>query len=386
MLVGVFAYMPSAWPGRPFANGFPLDPRFFAIAVWMQSPSNAAEFKAIGINTFVGLWDGPTAAQLAELSKSGLYVVAEQNGTGLSSPNRGIIKGWMQGDESDNAQPIAPGLGRFSSCIPSDEIARRSRAIKANDPSRPVMLNFGRGVSDTNWIGRGRCKGQTTSYYPLAMAGGDIVSFDIYPVADYAGRLQLVANGVDNLKTWIAMSGTRAIIWNAVEAVPIASGAAPSAFQVRAQVWMSIIHGSQGIIYFVHQFSGDGKRLIREDGIFNFPGLVSAVASINARIAALSPVLNSPTVASGVSVSSPRTTPISTIVKHYNRSTYIFAVAMLNNAGTATFTLPDIQSGTVEVLDEGRGLTVSGGAFHDDFPGYGVHLYKVTAMREHTAR
>jgi hypothetical protein len=235
------------------------------------------------------------------------------------------------------------------------------------------------GVSDTAWTGRGTCAGQAASYYPLAIAGGDIISFDIYPVAEYGGKLELVPNGLDNLKIWIAVSGTNKIIWNAVEAVPIFSGATPGAFQIRAEVWMSIIHGSQGIIYVVHQFNPNGSKLIREGGIFNFPNLVNAIASINAQISALAPVLNRPTVANGVSVSDMGTTPISTMVKSYNGSTYVFAVAMLNNGGTATFSLPNIQTGTVTVLDESRDLALSGGAFRDVFAGYDVHLYRIDA-------
>jgi hypothetical protein len=107
--------------------------------------------------------------------------------------------------------------------------------------------------------------------------------------------------------------------------------------------------------------------------------LVSAVTSINAQITALAPVLNNPNIANGVSVSSPGTTPISAMLKQYNGSTYVFAVAMLNNAGTATFTLPNIQTGSVRVLGESRQLTVSGGVFQDTFAGYGVHLYQMSA-------
>jgi hypothetical protein len=362
----------------PYENGFRSDPRFFPIGVWLQSPRNAGEFKGIGINTFVGLWEGPTEAQLAELAKSGLYVVAGQNEVRLTSPNRGVIKAWMQGDEPDNAQPN--GIFGRGPCLTPAQIVSSYKAIRAKDTTRPVFLNFGRGVSDFKWRGRGSCAGETTRYYPPAVAGGDIVSFDIYPVAEYSGRLELVPNGLDNLKTWIAMSGTSKIIWNAIEAVPIFSDTSPSASEERAEVWMSIIHGSQGIFYFVHQFGADGSKLIREDGIFNYPTLVSAVTSINAQITTLAPVLNSPTIASGIRVSSPETTPISTMVKRYNGSTYVFAVAMLNNAGAVTFTLPNIQTGSVKVLGETRQLTVSGGVFQDAFAGYGVHLYQINAQ------
>src|ERR1041385_4157504 len=89
----------------PFRNGFPTAPDFFPIGVWLQSPSNAAAFRVLGINTFVGLWQGPTAAQLRDLAASGMFVVAEQNEVGLRSPNAGIVKAWMQSDEPDHDPP-----------------------------------------------------------------------------------------------------------------------------------------------------------------------------------------------------------------------------------------------------------------------------------------
>jgi len=36
------------------------DPNFFPLCVWVQAPSNAARYRAAGINTYVGLWRGPT--------------------------------------------------------------------------------------------------------------------------------------------------------------------------------------------------------------------------------------------------------------------------------------------------------------------------------------
>src|SRR2546423_7241734 len=53
-------------------NGPPTDPKFFPIAVWLQSPKNAARYKAAGINTYVGLWRGPTEEQLQGLKDAGM--------------------------------------------------------------------------------------------------------------------------------------------------------------------------------------------------------------------------------------------------------------------------------------------------------------------------
>ena len=82
--------------------------------------------------------------------------------------------------------------------------------------------------------------------------------------------------------------------------------------------------------------------------------------------------------------------------KRYDGSIYLFAVAMLNQAGVATFTLAGGGEGQVEVIGEDRTTpkrggdivssdiypvthfhpTVHGdGQFQDSFAGYGVHLY-----------
>ena len=97
-LTALFALLFSAvatFAGEDYPNGFPNDPTFFPIGVWLQSPERAASYKAIGINTFVGLWKGPTENQLATLAKYGMMAVAGQNDVGLHSINRGIIKGWL---------------------------------------------------------------------------------------------------------------------------------------------------------------------------------------------------------------------------------------------------------------------------------------------------
>ncbi len=69
-----------------------------------------------------------------------------------------------------------------------------------NDATRPVWLGLGRGVSDTMWGGRGTCTGNTAMYADYAK-GGDILSFDIYPVNGGIG-LEAVPKGVDNLRMW----------------------------------------------------------------------------------------------------------------------------------------------------------------------------------------
>ena len=180
IVVRVLLLVTPVSSGELQVDGFPADAEFFPIGVWNGSPARAATYKAIGINTFVGLYWGPTEAQLAALAQQDMLAVAEQNDVGLNSLNRHVIKAWMQGDEPDNAQPL-PLLGWHVTCIPANKVARRTREMKSRDRTRPVMINFGQGVTNEFWRGRGLCNGDQ-GYYDVAMQGADIVSYDIYPI------------------------------------------------------------------------------------------------------------------------------------------------------------------------------------------------------------
>lgn len=93
-------------PYAPWRNGPPRSSDYFPIAVWLQNPRNAERFKAAGINLYVGLWKGPTEAQLDALRKAGMPVICAQNEVGLAHRDDPIIVGWMHGDEPDNAQVV----------------------------------------------------------------------------------------------------------------------------------------------------------------------------------------------------------------------------------------------------------------------------------------
>ena len=54
---------------------------------------------------------------------------------------------------------------------------------------------------------------------------------------------------------------------------------------------MALIHGSRGLIYFVHQF----KPKFNEHALLDDPEMLAAVTAINRQIRDLAPVLNSPT-------------------------------------------------------------------------------------------
>jgi hypothetical protein len=363
----------SGSAGELQVNGFPTDAGFFPIGVWLQSPAHAANYKAIGVNTFVGLHEGPTEQQLAALAQQNMFAIAAQNDVGLKSVNRHIIKAWMQGDEPDNAQPILFGL-LHGTCVPANEVARRTREMKTRDPTRPVLINFGQGVANEFWRGRGPCNGDQ-GYYDTAIQGADILSYDIYPVGSATpqvkGKLEYVARGVNNL---IKRAADGQSVWMALETTALDPARRPTAAEVRAEVWMALIHGATGIFYFVHEF----KPSFRGDAIFRYPEIVAEVVRTNRLITSLAPVLKSPSISGAIAVSSP--SPIATLVKVFENTTYIFAVAMQKIPSTVQITVGDGHDANAVVLGEARSVAITRGVFEDQFEGYGVHLYQIPAQ------
>jgi hypothetical protein len=349
---------------------------FFPIAVWLQSPTRAPEYKDIGINTYVGLWRGPTEAHLADLKKHGMRVVCGQNAAGLAHKDDPTILAWMHGDEPDNAQALPKGQKGYGPPILPSKIVADYERIKKNDPTRPVLLNLGQGVAYDNYIGRGVRRNHPEDY-PEYIKGCDIASFDIYPAVhdnkEVAGKLWFVADGVSRLRKW---SDDKKPVWNCIECTHIENPnkkATPA--QVKAEVWMSLVRGSRGLIYFCHQF----KPKFIEAGLLADAEMTAQVKAINRQIHELAPVLNSPAVEKGLTVASAdKNVPVEAMLKRHGGTTYVFAVGMRDGKTTATFQVADLPANaTIHVLGEDRKLMASDGRFEDSFEPWGVHLYEI---------
>ncbi len=354
-------------------NGLPDDPDYFPIAVWLQDPHDAAAYREGGINLFIGLWQGPSEDQLSTLRAAGMPVMCSQNSTGLNHLNDSIIVGWTQQDEPDNAQ--SDGSGGYDPCINPEIIVDNYDDIKEGDPTRPVYMNLGQGVSYVDWVGRGTCTGDTLSY-PDYIEGCDIISYDIYPVTSkydlIRNNLWYVPQGIDNLRRW---SGGDKPVWCWIETTHINSENKPTPSQVRAEVWMALIHGAKGFGYFCHEWVPE----FNANALLDDPVMFPAVSKINTQIHQLAAILNSPDIHGVVSVGSSNAgVPVDIMVKHHEDSLYVFAVSMRNETTTAAFSVKGISDGEVTVIGEDRELSISDGSFEDQYEGYGVHLYKMS--------
>jgi hypothetical protein len=357
------------------SNGLTTNPDYFPVAVWLQSPSNAAAYKATGINLYIGLWDGPVKADLDQLTTASMPALCDQNAFALANLTAygNVLAGWTQMDEPDNAQDN--GAGGYDPCISPDTIIKRYTTMKKADSTRPVFLNLGQAVAYTSWVGRGTCTGRT-DMYPHYLQGCDIGCFDIYPVnstdAAVTGNLWYVAKGVDSLRMWC---NDKKPVWAWIECTSINGGPRPTPAQVKAEVWMALIHGAKGFGYFCHSIT----PTFIEAAWLSDMVMKPAITAINQRIIALAPALNGPTITGAVNVaSSNKSVPVDIMVKNLAGADYVFAVAMRGDTTTARFTIAGQSAkDSAEVLDENRAVPVAGGTFSDRFAGYGVHLYRI---------
>jgi hypothetical protein len=382
-LAGCAAAEPGKSPYSQWTNGPSSDPDFFPIAVWLQSAGKAPEYKAIGINTYIGQWQGPTEEQLAELKRHGMKVICSQNEVGLKHLDDPTIIGWMHGDEPDNFKRVED---KWVPVAKPPEIIADYQRMRRSDPTRPVYLNLGQGVSNDVYKGSWA---KPEDYFAFA-GGADILSYDIYPMKstrpENKDKMWLVPLGVRRLHKY---GGGRKVVWNIIECTPDSEGE-PTPQHLKAEVWMSLVHGSQGICYFCHQF----RPTFIEAGLLHYKEMAKAAGEANKQVLSLAPVLNSPTVEDAVQVecrpatASPEMAeklgagPVAAMVKRYKRATYLFAVRMENGPVRARFTVKGVKGASVaEVIDEDRRISVRNGSFTDDFKPYEVHLYKIVPTR-----
>ncbi len=372
-----------AWtsPYAAWSRGVPTDPSFFPISVWLQGSWHATEMADLGINVYVGNnagTDSLAAADLATLKSHGIYAIVGQDAVGLANIDDPAIVGWwMTPDEPDNAQ--ANGTGGYGPPVAPAALVSRYNAYKAADPTRPIYLGLGQGVAYDGWEGRGSNAPPESQYVPAA----DIIAFDIYPYNNCGGdaneqvtcgQFWLNAFGVDRLRQW---SNRGQAVWTDLETTTIAAGttSGPTAVEVRSEVWLSLIHGANGVTYFVHSWA----PTFREDGIFGNSTMVAAVTALNQQVKSLAPVLNSATLPNVVAVtSSDSGVPIDTMIKAKGQVLYVFAAVARAGTTTGTFTIAGLTGdGSATVVGESRTVAVVAGKLIDDFAASAVHVYQI---------
>jgi len=377
--LGALAAGPPAWAGedryaaareRP-----PLsDPGFFPIGVWLQNPAHARAYRSIGVNTYVALWKGPTPGKLRQLRAAGMHAIVRQTPDSLDPEFRDTVIAWfLRPDEPDNAQPKKGGEG-YDPPVPPEEMARRYAALKRRDRSRPVYLNLGQGVAWDGWVGRGPRTGHPEDY-PAYLEAADIASFDIYPVTStrkpVAGRLELIGRGIERLHRW-ADRGQG--IWAVIGASGIHNPARkPSPAEIRAQVWMAVVHGAEGVIYFVHQF----KPRFNDNAVLDDRRSRRAVMETNRELLELAPMLKL-----GRALPAPaRETPagadaLAIRALAFDGAVFLLCISKMDGPLRARIALPEGAGGGVD-LRSGARVAAKDGAITLVFDRYEPRLIRI---------
>jgi hypothetical protein len=386
-VIAAAAGLASGAAGAQWTNGLSTHADYFPIGVWLQRPEDAPLWLAAGVNLYTGLWDGPTTNQLDTLRAAGIQAIVSQNSAALNytarlSDGRPVVVGWLMDDEPDNAQP--DGSGGYGPPTPPSSVQQACEQSRTNDPSRPVFLNLGQGIGwdSATWYGQ---KGgiNPDSDYPQYIAGTDIISFDIYPMASadsqVAGAAWRVALGVDRLR---AYAPANHIVWCFIETSDIrAIGKEATVGQIRAEVWMAIIHGAGGINYFIHGKTSlsnfDDRALLRPENA----GRLAAVTALNNEVHSLASVLKAASVSGLVSMTDAAgDSPVDFMVKQQNGATYLFAVGMRDSTTAKRFQFQNLPEQEIEVLGENRSLRTANRSFIDTFTGYEAHLYRAASV------
>jgi hypothetical protein len=365
-----------------WSNSLPTDPSFFPISVWQETLADplrdTAAYKAVGVNGYVGLWNGINPQIASAMKANGQWAFLTPGADGAPGYGREWAGNtWF--DEPDGhdvcgevgawLRPLCTSSGGRST---PQGIAAMADAVRAVDPTRPT---FGQYTKPVALDGQGLDQATRRAYVEAV----DVVSFDYYPLTDpyTPGELWQQCDAVTNVRD---LAGRSKPVWAFIEtsrlfgANPVGRQR-PTDAQIQAEVWHALIGGARGIEYFNHNFSGDPvdtQHLLIDPA---YASTAAAVSRTNAQIQRLAPVLNAP-YADGVLTGV--TGQVSTMVKYQDGAYWLFVGSRSKSPQTVSLRLAGVADGAAEVVDENRTANVSGGVLTDSFSGEtAVHIYRI---------
>lgn len=351
------------------------EPSFFPIAVFFGKPEHAASLAAIGVNTYMGAeHDG---SPMSAMTSKGISVIAQSEWSREEIGDDPLVVGWHVSDECDmGLSGCDSPLGEEGSLAIQRDYVERLRV----DDGRFLQANFGNGVLGTYWS-------PTTMDDHIALM--DVTSVDKY--AYTSPHVQDLLRDAPSWPTDRDPASAAAYGWqqNRMESFMSPSASTPNwAFvetarpylteagartialpQIEGAVWNAIINGAAGIAYFQHNNDGAcGNYSLVECST----ELRNGVRNINSDVAALAPVINSPTYEWAFGDG------LTTALKAHDGYAYIFAMTD-GGTGSRTFTLPPGVVGAVEVVGEDRQVQAIDGRFSDSFEAeYSHRIYRIS--------
>jgi hypothetical protein len=378
------------------------------VHAWAGAMKDLDRLKRHGVNVVLGFGDcsmtwkpvsdetvTTTKQFLDELQKRDMYGVIIVSSWWSKPANRGIYKdkkladymanftdhpallGWQSSIEDDmglsrstrkkkGIEGWAPRPGGTAA-----DLKARYEAIKAADPTRPVVLMWSGG----QMLARDRKWGWTVptpeAYYVEAARWCDILYHDLFPVANgKADDLKQIADATDLLVKYAA---GKKHLWVAVDAGDrkrwSTKSHAPTGEEIRNELWQAVIHGAHGLgfdytswkpTWASIRMSADGEK-----------GLTAAVAEIQT----LREVILLGNKRRAYTVVSTGEGSVDVAVRIAGDRMFVFAVNVTGKPCKATLAVSGLKDAPVEVIGEGRTVPVVDGKMSDTFDAWAVHLY-----------
>jgi hypothetical protein len=312
---------------------------FFPLAVWAQCSDGYAANIADGINLFMGDGCGKDRQLPARLAGDAFSIVDAKD---ADATGRGLI-GWYFPDEWDAFLESNVTREDLRTKIPDNQPGKISFLTLTNHfYSHAAPLPQGRGM------------------YPTLYSLADAIGFDLYPlqvwckpafadVFDAQHELSDVTGGKPTFQ-WIEVARMEQ---------PCRDNPAndPTPATVRAETWLAIAGGADGIGYFPNRWKGD---------------IGVEIARTNRQIQELSPALLSP----HVPVAS-NTPAVRVSGRTLNGAVYVIAVNTGYDSVQPTITVNGIGGRSAAVLGEGTVVGSDDSGFTDTFVPLATKVYVI---------
>lgn len=328
-----------------FSNGF------FLIGTWIPNPDEMAKWKARGVNTVFGQPNGIDPAWDAQAISLGLKRVKRQaEASDVGNPD---VIAWLQIDEPNNAGQTQANLAPLS---------QKYDEWKAMDPTKPVIVNFAGAILSYDPTNTDALLGQ---YIDQTL---DWICNDYYPVTNGVPLTEM-AVPIDKISR--LTSKPQLVFIETSDQDYSWSHGGPTPEQVKAEIWLAIVRGVKGIIYYPQSTTSPDATL---------PDVAAEITTQNAIISSLGPVLQGKINPSEMNALAP--SPLRFAWWHHSGGNYLIVV------NPTPSSLPDadmiwggVSNGfaSISVLNEGRTLALDQGNFSDSFEPYAVHIYVIGA-------
>lgn len=333
---------------------------FFPVLAWTQCPKDVEANVALGVNVFLGTCQWVPYEHMLATAAGRAFVLLPIAARGRIT-GEGLL-GWHQPDEAD-------GFGKLPhelvDPLPSSRTGRTTFfTLSAHFPREALPVN-----------------GQVVkALYPQYAAKAEVVGFDYYPLAKYcATRWQQLANVYGYQRQLNAIArGKPTYQW--IETTPMESecaGKAPTVTPayVRAEAWLAIAGGANGLGFFTWTFPTGTSRSFDVA-----PEIRAAVAAVTRDVRALQPALLGRHLEVGLAEGG----VVKAGARRLGGATYVIAVNASTQRVRTRVRIPGAATGEVRAWGEGRTLPVRRGVVLDRFAPLGVHVYVATPA--YTAR